>query len=281
MPAVLDVAAGAGTCALTRAGRVSCWGPEPPFGQATQQPRDVGIARARAVAVGSGFACALDSLGDAWCWGDGSLFGASEGSRPMQAHRVTSNARLAQISVGFDHACAIDERGGVTCWGGNQFGQLGRNPNAHRSGDLVRITLQVPAASIAAASWATCATDVQGAAWCWGRRSDGRTSGAPERVAIGNAFRAVYPTAHGALGVTRTGALIAWAPGRSPVGIGGFEHVDRISVGTFFFCAERPAGQVRCAGDNSVGELGTGIAGAATELRVADVPLDRAADQAR
>lgn len=90
----------------------------------------------QAIAAGDDFTCALDTGGQAWCWGDN--FDGQLGSvfRPFSVCEAVFPCNLVplpvagkhtfrSITAGFDFTCAIDTVGVAWCWGGDDFGELG------------------------------------------------------------------------------------------------------------------------------------------------------------
>src|SRR5581483_3834219 len=82
-----------------------------------------------AVAAGAAHTCAVDSVGNAFCWGrgdDGQLGdgGTADSAAPV-AVIVPAGAPLTAIAAGAAHTCAVDSAGGVWCWGRGSDGQLG------------------------------------------------------------------------------------------------------------------------------------------------------------
>ena len=149
LPAVATaIAAGAyHTCALLADGRVACWGNDR-FGQLgddsrTTSPTPVLVrglpTRARSIAAGFSFNCALLEGGAVACWGSnelgelgtGRFTGAAEtasvaGAEPdlrLLAPAVPSG--VTQIVAAGNHACALAGDGTISCWGGNELGQIG------------------------------------------------------------------------------------------------------------------------------------------------------------
>ena len=64
------------------------------------------------ISVGWAHTCALDSKGDAICWGR-----SDEGQTNAPSGRFTS------ISAGILHTCGLRENGKIVCWGDNEHGQ--------------------------------------------------------------------------------------------------------------------------------------------------------------
>lgn len=112
-------------CVLRRGGQVACWGSNrfgelgiPASSGAQAAPVEVtGLGTAaKAVAVGSGFSCALLTNGTVKCWGDnarGQLGTALGGSTGL----VTGITDATAISAGQTAACAALHGGQVQCWG--------------------------------------------------------------------------------------------------------------------------------------------------------------------
>ena len=179
-----------------------------------------------AVAVSEAAACAIDSLGDAWCWGGHPYhqpYANAYGPTPV---RVDSGHAFRQIVGGTDHFCALTETGAAWCWGIGYRGELG-------TGSATPITLvPVPVAgghaftTLTATTWATCGIDQAGQAWCWGLPGDG------------------------SLG---TGGASPLSP--APV-LQGSTTFASISLGYEHACALEPDGQAWCWGHQDVGQLG-------------------------
>jgi len=105
-------------CALDRSGAVHCWGlmhigpqPDGTSAELRRTPALVqGLPPARSVAVGVGFACALDKAGTLRCWG------ARWCPRPLElALPVTPRSLAASSEV-----CMLDEGGEVWCVDGTR-----------------------------------------------------------------------------------------------------------------------------------------------------------------
>jgi alpha-tubulin suppressor-like RCC1 family protein len=137
---VVDVAVGQeDACAVRQDGTVRCWGVDQkgqlgigmPDGGPSGVPETVtGITNAKAVAVGSYYACALLADGTVACWGDnedGTLGNGTtvDSSVPVA---VTGLSNVVAISTGIEHACALLGDGTVKCWGLNGYGGLGSPP---------------------------------------------------------------------------------------------------------------------------------------------------------
>lgn len=124
------------TCALTSAGKVSCWGPSNFSGQL----------------------------------GNGSI-GADYTTYPTAVVGLPDS--ITAISAGDDHTCALATDHTVWCWGFNGFGQLG-DQTTNDTGRPVKVKGLSNVIAVEASGRTTCAvvgaspTATSGAAQCWG-----------------------------------------------------------------------------------------------------------------
>jgi lysozyme len=145
-PATALVAGAYHTCALLADGSVACWG-ENRFGQVgdgtrAQRPAAVAVAglpaKARALAAGASFNCALLDDGSVACWGSNEMGELGVGTfaappvsgetppPPPPPRRVEKlPGKATAIAAAGNHACSLLESGAVWCWGANEYGQLG------------------------------------------------------------------------------------------------------------------------------------------------------------
>jgi hypothetical protein len=131
-------------CALDTSGAAYCWGfndsGDLGFSGQTRVPVAVDTSGALSgktltqISAGAENTCAVDAVGQAFCWGfglNGALGNGSINSSTAPVAVDTSGAlagkSLAQISTGADHVCAADEADAVFCWGLDTSGQLGNN----------------------------------------------------------------------------------------------------------------------------------------------------------
>jgi alpha-tubulin suppressor-like RCC1 family protein len=204
------------------------------------------------IGAGSGFTCALDSVGDPWCWGSndsGRLGNGSTGSR-LVPFRVASLTDLQQLSVGYASVCTIDRDGRGWCWGSNSGGRLGDGSATSRT-TPVRVSGLPTVVMIDAYGSHTCAIDRDGGAWCWGANT------------------------YGQLGDGTT------TNRRTPVRVQNLPAVVEITVGSVHTCALDTGGESWCWGRNHEGQLGDGnvVTGSSPRpQRVLNLPSARALD---
>ena len=244
-------------CALDTSGAAYCWGSNE-WGQLglgipirySAVPVRVStsgvLAGKRLVQITAGQlqACALDSSGHAYCWGNNQFGELGDGGTANSGVPVavdTSGAlagqTLARISGGSDYTCALDTAGAAYCWGSDQFGQLG-----DASGAAADVPVPVAAGGVLAgkrlvgisanqSGSSTCAVDAGGSAYCWGLNILGQ-------LGNGTTTDSTTPVA-----VQASGALAG-------------KSLTQISVGYSETCALASTGAPFCWGDNDYGQLG-------------------------
>jgi len=173
------------SCALKRDGALWCWGSHAngelgDGATATSSPPVMVAAlgkRARAVAAGEGFTCALDDAGAVWCWGknDVGQSGQAAGAR-VAIPTVVALPQATAIAAGAAHACARLAGGAVRCWGDATRGRLGAG--ALSAAGPVAVVVDGGAglggaALVAAGGAHGCAARGDGV-WCWGANDAGQ-----------------------------------------------------------------------------------------------------------
>ncbi len=203
----------------------------------------------QAVAIGAteGHACAVDTAGQAVCWGEaGYGSGGSGDAKDEYGERkpaalvqldAVGSPRLTSVDAGDKHTCALSRAGNTYCWGSDDEGQLGNGSAAgtayvpepvvvsHLAADLRFTEISTGAAH-------TCALDDRGRAYCWGDGSTGQ-------LGTGDVESALRPRR----------VLDGDAAGRSLVSI---------DAGAAHTCATDQAGRLYCWGTGDVGQLGLG-----------------------
>jgi len=188
------------SCGLTKTGHVLCWGEGianqlgqptshcvlPPGAPSTAQcawvPKEIvqppgSLNTFQALDVGESHACAVDTAGGLWCWGQltftqGSLCPNGVSSCSLSPFRLNPNdpsqpntpARFKDVSVGGGHACAITQAGSLICFGANNSGEAGPDTPAtfKAVGTLNGYT------SVSAGADHSCALTSRGRVECWG-----------------------------------------------------------------------------------------------------------------
>jgi alpha-tubulin suppressor-like RCC1 family protein len=273
----VSLSAGLGfTCALLDNAGVKCWGDnlngqlglgdtnhrgDGPGEMGDALPFvDLGAGRtATSISTGYTFTCAILDNGHVKCWGAGTLGqlglgdklnrgdGPGEMGNALPYVELGTGRTATSISAGEGHACAILDNGNLKCWGSSLYGQLGlgdkntKGDGPAEMGDglpYVDVGTGRTATAVSAGDGHTCALLDNSSLKCWGRNFSGqlgfgdtvnRGDGPGE---MGNALPSVD------LGTGRTATLV--------------------SAGDSQTCAHLDNSQVKCWGNNNVGQLGLG-----------------------
>lgn len=284
-------AGGRGSCGLTPAGEIFCWGLNP-----------VALASAPAfssLSVGLESACGLTGDGSAYCWGDGSagelgIPGVQSTGIPLAVaggFRFTSltggGLYYADYYYGYfateAHTCGLVASGTAYCWGLNSSGQLGTGTQRD-SFSPAPVSGGFSFTALSAGGHHTCGLTSSGAALCWGNNASGQlgrnggSTSTPTPVAGALTFKAIAAGTYHTCGITTSGAAYCWGyngsgqlgsftalPNSSvPVPVAGGLSFVSIVAGDTHTCALTTAGQAYCWGSNDSGQLGiaqtTGVA---------------------
>jgi alpha-tubulin suppressor-like RCC1 family protein len=140
-----------------------------------------------AISAGLERACAVDTTGGGWCWGqnyNGALGDDTYAhSRTPRAVAVAPGTTLTDIQTGWYHTCAITATGTTLCWGSNDQGALGWGQTY--GGKTIRIAALpdgVQARQLEVGLAGTCINSTDGRIFCWGsnlRGSVGNGTAAP------------------------------------------------------------------------------------------------------
>lgn len=153
---------------------------------------------------------------------------------PAAAQDLAPLGGIAQLSTGLGHACAVTATGAAKCWGRNDAGQVGDiAPGDNVFGNRVTAVdvagLDTGVAAVAAGGAHSCALSTGGGVKCWGDNFYGQLGDASLQ--------------------RRT----------APVAVTGLAGgVAAITAGDRHTCALTTGGGVKCWGDGSDGQLGTG-----------------------
>lgn len=187
--AFASISAGsAHTCGLDGSGQGYCWGSNA-YGQlgnnatahqktpvAVQHPSGVTFA---SIVASERHTCALDTTGQAWCWGygaEGALGGGFSfgDSIPVQVTHPPG-VTFTSISTQYRHVCALDTTGQAWCWGKNPNGQLGDNTLTTRYTPVaVQQPVGVTFASLEVGWSQSCGVTSGGQSYCWGQGNRGQ-----------------------------------------------------------------------------------------------------------
>ena len=297
-----------GSCAIDTDGAAWCWGNSydgrlgngsTANNQHTGTPSQVlGNHVFRQISVGSTTSCAIDTDGDAWCWGDsyngklgnGSTATANTGT-PSQ---VVGGHVFSDVSVGTQTVCALDTDGAAWCWGTSYNGRLGNGSTAEgaNTGTPSQVVGNHVFGQISVGYYNTCAIDTNGAAWCWGASNDGvlgngstasdQHTGTPTQVVGSHAFIVLERGGHYSgmsaerhrCGIDTSRAAWCWggsydgALGNgstasdqhtgTPIQVVGSHEMDQLSTHPYGTCAIDTGGTAWCWGSSDNGRLGNG-----------------------
>ncbi len=246
------------TCAVTKTGKAYCWGRNH-FGQigngdttnssvpvAVSTTTGLNDTNVATISTGTHYACALTTLGKAYCWGynnTGQLGNSNTGTNssvPVAVSTTTglTNTNVATISAGTNTSCVVTKFGKAYCWGSNNNGQLGNSNTGTNSNVPVAVSTttgltDTNVASISVGQYTSCALTTLGKAYCWGGNTYGQLGNG--ETTTSNVPAAVLTTT----GLTNT-------------------NVASISAGPNFTCALTTSKEIYCWGYNANGELGNG-----------------------
>jgi len=242
-------------------------------------PGMIGITQ---LAIGEKHVLALSSDGEVWAWGTNDNGQLGDGTIRVRASRgkVPGLADVRQVAAGCQSSLALRADGTVWAWGRNTYGQLGDGTftNRLRPAPVHGLTEIVQIAS----GWSTSyALHADGTVLAWGLNEDGElcnggtvNSHTPVRVfgltditqvaaGIGHVLAIAGPGREvWAWGLNTAGQV---GDGRTtsrldPVRI-GVADAAQVSAGDIGSAAVLSDGSLLTWGDNSFGQLGTGMPG--------------------
>ncbi|HTN51453.1 MAG TPA: hypothetical protein VML50_03545 [Anaeromyxobacter sp.] len=304
-PDVVSVVTGeAHSCALTRSGLVYCWGTGTDRGQLgpaapgstqplleTLEPTQIDFGAnggVSAIAAGARHTCAIQPLGDVWCWGDNAQWQVGAGAaaisvvpNAVQGEQGQAAYGIRLVSAGDSHSCVVTGNGEAHCWGANEHGQLGTGAAGGVFNTPQRVQLGAPVTAISGGRAHTCALLVGGTARCWGANASGQLgddtgvdSATPVSPTLDSGLKVLEVSAGGdsTCAVTDDRFLRCWGdnsrgqlgdgsnlPRFSPVLVRGLtSNIRSVSVGVSSTCAVTLAGKSYCWGHNDQGQLGDG-----------------------
>lgn len=252
----VDIASGADhVCVVRQDGTVWCWGSNKygqlgfgEIGPGVSIPTQVpGIFNAVAVGLGDAHSCVLTSERTVLCWGWNNY--GQVGSAQIDAKAIVARPQLVagitnivQVRVGGNHNCVLTLDADAFCWGDNFNGQLG-NPtiDAQVRHEPIQVAGITRFANLAAGGAHTCGLLQDGDVLCWGWNQNGQIGNG-----VGGSARDVV----------------------TPSPVITLLDVNSVAIGERHICAGTQNSSVACWGDNSIGQLGTGVFSDVSSLTV-------------
>ena len=240
-----------------------------------------------------GFTCAIDELGDVYCWGANERGQLGQGDRTERHSpvRVPLPVAARTITSDFEHVCALLADASLYCWGRNQEGELGQGDSVPPGNDDTARDALEPV-EVPGADWSfvdtgdghTCGIRLDGTLWCWGRNTGSQLGGAstdpqvrrPLRVGADSDWLRVDSGQQHSLALKQDRTLWIWGSNvasetdeGNPLGVEAAEvttptrlgtAADWVSIATrvFHSCAVNLSDELWCWGRNIEGQLGTG-----------------------
>ncbi len=127
------------------------------------------VLRARALAAGMEFTCAVDLTGHLFCWGNGASGELATGATDDRtiATPVARDLTFTSVAAGDQDACALSTSGDAWCWGSNALGADGDGTTTPRA-QPVMVPGVPKFVAIAVSYGSACALTRDEAIYCWG-----------------------------------------------------------------------------------------------------------------
>lgn len=241
---------------------------------------DTSLRAFASVAVSPGHACALESSGSAWCWGEngrGQLGngGTASSSEPVQ---VAGGHAFTSLAVSVSGTCALDDGGAAWCWGAGDHGRNGNGSTADtaapvRAGTGTYTSLSVSETTSCALNGTTLD--------CWGMNAgNGDADGSRTPVKVDGRYTTLAMDGQRTCALDTDGKAWCWssAPGTvtgtggagssaDPAAVNGSRTYTKLISGGGVFCGITASGDAWCFGSNHAGQLGDGT------TEDADIPV--------
>lgn len=269
-------------CGLLTGGLIAC------SGDATgPQPFD---QEGRRLSVGEITVCAIHSSGQAYCWGDNSLYMEFGEAVPGKFFVPEPYAVQLENIAGFaggssSHMCGMTSISSALCWGRDTFGQVGSGtPGGGGSAPKV-VAGEISWSDIFVGRIHTCGVSTSGAGYCWGSNFAGEIGNTS--VALGTSslipvpvegsllFTTIAAGWRHACGIITDGSVYCWGENtvgqlgrgdadsifhRTPAPVAGTDRFVQLSLGGRHTCGVTTDGRALCWGENWAGQLGDGTA---------------------
>jgi cysteine-rich repeat protein len=229
------------TCALRSDHTVWCWGENSSgqLGDGTTDPAEIPLqvtdlsTTALGVTTGYDHTCAWLTTGALRCWGangTGQTGIGSDTDPVLVPTEVTDLSTVVFASGGKEHTCAVTTDATAACWGKNDKGQVGNGTfeGPHLSPTSV-MGCSTDLVDTSAGKEFSCALDIDGAVWCWGRDNSGQLAN----------------------GATSTDDMNS-----ASLAEGLLDTAEMVDLGDEHGCAVLSSGTIMCWGKNDQGRLG-------------------------
>ena len=249
-------------------------------------PTDTSGSQTYTKVVGSngisyGHRCAITSVGELYCWGEGSYGQLGNGSNTSvhSPSKVSGSHTFIDVDVGQRHTCAINSSNEAYCWGDGGDGRLGpgnSNETDFNTPQLVAGGMSFQKISVGARH--SCALDLTGHVYCWGEGSDGQIGNgnildvdSPTLVSGGYLFTEIESGLNTTCGLTSSSDMYCWGYGeRGGLGNGSFtdslvpslvfgsHKFEKMALGHYHTCAIDDSDDLYCWGFGEAGQTGLG-----------------------
>lgn len=276
------------TCALSQAGKLSCWGSNG-FGQlgdgtltARSSPNPVGGGFTDWIAfdAGSFHTCGIREGGALYCWGRNNAGQVGDGTTADKKDpTLVSAGPWTSVSAGAEFTCAIKGDKTLWCWGTGTSRQLGNGLATNSAVPVQEKGLANDWANVTAGNAFACAVKENGTRYCWGLNALGQggdttvtTITEPKQADAETDWKRADAGDVAVCGLRGAGTLHCWgdgsqgqtgqpgneAPLLAPAQVGAESDWIAVASGLRFACGVRATGQLFCWGTASRGALGAG-----------------------